>query len=276
MPRTKTVARKGPAGKEFRDNQKRKREEAAAAAAGAPSKRKGNFPSTFQESEPDQDRPSKKAKSTTTSALQTTSHQAQPQKTPSATAAITSTPTPHQIHLQIPAPHDLTPAHQTTHLSILSSSQIQKKVSRILSILGTFSFSDPSPHVVLLSAKAPVGCKLISIAEIAKRELAKSGKKWYQYNVVGQLSTVVPRHAVVEVKDVVQKEGERQVEGDVEMKDEGEEEEAFETMKTPFERALEAEGRPKIRCVATLSLYLSRVRIESLKKIYGEQTNALT
>lgn len=51
--------------------------------------------------------------------------------------------------------------------------------------------------------------------------------------------------------------------------EEEEEEEAFEIMKTPFERALEAEARPKIRAVPTFTLYLSRVRIESLKKIYG-------
>lgn len=57
-------------------------------------------------------------------------------------------------------------------------------------------------------------------------------------------------------------------EGDIEMMD-GEEEEGFEVMKTPFERVLEEEDRPKVRCMPTLTLYLSRVRIESLKKLYG-------
>ncbi|KAJ8057973.1 hypothetical protein OCU04_013146 [Sclerotinia nivalis] len=259
MARTKMAGRKGPVGKEYRDNQKRKREEAESAC-----KDKGNFPSTFQ----DQDRPSKKPKPTTTT-LQTTCQQA-----PSTTSVpVTTAPVNLQAQRQIPAPHDLTRTHQTTEMSILSSSQIQKKASRILSILSTFSFSDPTPHVVLLSAKAPVACKLISIAEIVKRELAKSGAKWFQYNVVGELSTTIPRNYTEIGKDENEKEAEE--EGDVEMKDEGEEE-AFEVMKTPFERALEAEERPKIRGLATLSLYLSRVRIESLKKIYGEQTNALT
>ncbi|QSZ32527.1 hypothetical protein DSL72_002105 [Monilinia vaccinii-corymbosi] len=259
MARTKNAARRGGAPrKESRDNPKRKREEAIGAEG---PKRKENFPSTFQEH--DQDRPSKKAKSTTTT-VPSTSHQAKPTNTITSASALLST----NQKPQISPPIDITPSHQTTHLSILSSSPIQKKVARILSILSTFSFSDPSPHVVLLSAKAPSVCKLISIAEIVKRELAKTGKKWYQYNVVGELANSVPRRI----------EAEREDGGDVEMRDgeEEEEEEAFETMKTPFERALDAEGRPKMRALATLTLYLSRVRIESLKRIYGEQTNALT
>ncbi|KAF7866740.1 hypothetical protein EAF04_005582 [Stromatinia cepivora] len=272
MARTKMAGRKGPIGKEYRDNQKRKREEAESA-----SKDKGNFPSTFQ----DQDRPPKKAKPTTTT-VQTTCQQVpstnpapqpHPRNAIPSPIPVTTAPVNLEAQRQIPAPHDLTRTHQTTHMSILSSSQIQKKASRILSILSTFSFSDPAPHVVLLSAKAPVACKLISIAEIVKRELAKNGAKWFQYNVVGELSATIPRNYTEIGKSENEKEGVE--EGDVEMKDEGEEE-AFEVMKTPFERALEAEERPKIRGVATLSLYLSRVRVESLKKLYGEQTNALT
>ncbi|KAK6592381.1 hypothetical protein H4I95_11772 [Botrytis cinerea] len=189
---------------------------------------------------------------------------------PSSSTPVTTAPSKLGGQRQIPAPHDLTHTHRTTELSILSSSQIQKKASRILSILSTFSFSDPAPHVVLLSAKAPVAGKLITIAEIAKRELAKTGAKWFQYNVVGELTaTISSNNAEVE------KTGDEK-DGDTEMKDGEEEEEAFETMKTPFERVLEAEDRPKIRAVPTFTLYLSRVRIESLRKMYGEQTNALT
>lgn len=263
MGRTNNIARKGLAGKEFRDNQKRKREEAAGAES---HKRKGNFPSAFQEL--DRDRPSKKAKSTTDS------HQEHSKIQPTATAAVPQvqgqpqnitpfsvpavpTPTTYKTPPQIIPPVDITPSHQTTHISILSSSKIQKKVKSTLSILSTFSFSDPSPHVVLLSARSNAVNKLIGIAEIVKRELAKNGKKWYQYNVLAGLENIVPRKTEVEEEE----KGE-----DVEMEDD---EEAFETMKTPFERALDAEGRPKIKCIATVTLYLSRVRIESLKRTYG-------
>ncbi|KAK6605192.1 hypothetical protein ACHAPC_008279 [Botrytis cinerea] len=269
MARAKGAARRDDAGHEFRENQKRKRELAEGA-----SRDKGNFPSIFQE----QDRPSKKARAATT-IPKISSHQSssaapgtqdRAHNDPSSSTPVTTAPSKLGGQRQIPAPHDLTHTHRTTELSILSSSQIQKKASRILSILSTFSFSDPAPHVVLLSAKAPVAGKLITIAEIAKRELAKTGAKWFQYNVVGELTaTISSNNAEVE------KTGDEK-DGDTEMKDGEEEEEAFETMKTPFERVLEAEDRPKIRAVPTFTLYLSRVRIESLRKMYGEQTNALT
>ncbi|EHL00054.1 hypothetical protein M7I_4136 [Glarea lozoyensis 74030] len=58
-----------------------------------------------------------------------------------------------------------------------------------------------------------------------------------------------------------------------EKSEDGEEEDSFEVMKTPFERAVE--GTLKIRAMPVMATYLSRVRIESLRKKYGEQTNAL-
>jgi hypothetical protein len=42
---------------------------------------------------------------------------------------------------------------------------------------------------------------------------------------------------------------------------------AFETMKTPFERA--NEEKAKVRAVPNMSLYLARVRIDSLRKAYA-------
>ena len=42
---------------------------------------------------------------------------------------------------------------------------------------------------------------------------------------------------------------------------------AFETMKTPFERSIE--GKPKVRAVPHMTIYLSRVRIDSLRKELG-------
>lgn len=42
---------------------------------------------------------------------------------------------------------------------------------------------------------------------------------------------------------------------------------AFETMKTPLERAVE--GKPKIRAVPVMTIYLSRVRVDALKSAFG-------
>lgn len=110
----------------------------------------------------------------------------------------------------------------------------------------------------MLHSKAKLASKLITVVEIAKREIAAGGGKWFQYNVV----------------DTIMEKKEKKVSG--ERKDDGEgedgegeeeEEEGFETMKTPFERAIE--GKAKLRAVPTMTTYLSRVRIEGLRKAYG-------
>ncbi len=131
----------------------------------------------------------------------------------------------------------------------------------------------------MLHAKAPCAAKMISIAEIAKREIAKEGGKWFQYNRVEVV--------MAEIKDATKKchrkeglpngkSGEEDdgagggemdaVNGqDTEVVDE--ESTAFETMKTPFERA--NEHQPKLRAVPVMSVFLSRVRIDGLRRAYG-------
>jgi hypothetical protein len=52
------------------------------------------------------------------------------------------------------------------------------------------------------------------------------------------------------------------------------EEEGFETMKTRIERMVD--GTDKVRAVPVMTVYLSRVRVEKLRGLFGEQTNALT
>jgi len=113
---------------------------------------------------------------------------------------------------------------------------------------------------VTLYAKGDVGAKLITVVEIAKREVAGKGGKWFQYSCV--------EGKVEEVKKRKEKKGG----GQSDQKKNGDggedgEEEGFEVMKTPFERAIE--GRPKVREVPVLIVYLSRVRIEILRKKYG-------
>jgi len=131
----------------------------------------------------------------------------------------------------------------------------------------------------MMKAKAGVASKMISIAEIAKREIGKEGGKWFQYNCV--------EGVMEELKEKPKKGKESKEKGkdgggekgvlDAEKEgDDGESEEestAFETMKTPFERA--NEEKAKVRVVPIMSLYLSRVRIDGLRKAYGEQTNTL-
>lgn len=121
---------------------------------------------------------------------------------------------------------------------------------------------DSKPALVVLTAKSPVGTKLITIVEIAKREIGAQAGKWFQYCAVGESLQV---QAPIEARNGKSK-GKG---GNREGNDEGseEEEEAFEEMKTPFERAIE--GKEKVRTVPLLTIYLARVRVEGLRRIYG-------
>ncbi|KAI1486092.1 hypothetical protein F5X96DRAFT_271496 [Biscogniauxia mediterranea] len=198
--------------------------------------------------------------------------------------------------------------------SVISSSKIQQRVTALLRHLRASTSDDPAAadgkppkktRLSILRARAPDAGKLISIAEIAKRELEKSGAqggeggRWYQYMALGEEKKERPRggggdegRTVIEEtvlggggggpnardpnnkNDKTPRAGDgrdekREDDGD---EDEDEDEDDFEVMKTPLERAIE--GRPLVRAVPVLNLFLSRVSVEELKKRYGEQTNA--
>ncbi|KAI2606004.1 uncharacterized protein GGS25DRAFT_499119 [Hypoxylon fragiforme] len=144
--------------------------------------------------------------------------------------------------------------------SVISASKIQKKVTSVLQHL-TSSSADRTTRVSVLRARASDAGKLVSIAEIARRELGKregDGRIWFQYIALGEELKEIPRgdgNTVIE-------------ETKLGMMDDDD----FEIMKTPFERAIE--GQPRVRGVPIMSLFLCRTSIEELKKRYGEQTNA--
>lgn len=161
-------------------------------------------------------------------------------------------------------------SYDVTEMNIISSSRIEAKVTKILLTLAKFSFIPPcKPNIVYLHAKSPCASKLISILEISKRNIAEKGGKWYQYNQLGEIKEEKKRETTGggrTLADAMDVDGEEMKGGDAT-------DFQFETMKTPFERAVE--GKPKVRAVAILGIYLSRVRVESLKKQHGEQTNGL-
>ncbi|KAI1502640.1 hypothetical protein F5X99DRAFT_155034 [Biscogniauxia marginata] len=192
--------------------------------------------------------------------------------------------------------------------SVLSSSKIQQRVSALLRHLASPSASSdhdhdhdhPSPiptavvatngkpktRLSILRARAPDAGKLISIAEIAKRELEKGDSlggdagHWYQYIALGEEKKERPRgegrtiieETVLGGPNAQDHNSDKDKDNDGD-RDEEEDEDDFEVMKTPFERAIE--GRPLVRAVPVMSLFLSRVSVEELKKRYGEQTNTL-
>lgn len=266
MSRTKAKARRNEAGRQYRQNRAEKKmqlEEATpsnstsvSAASSPPVAKKAKFSSNA-------DKAVDQAHATITTPSQTIIADRIAANPPS-----TSTPA-------IPA--DVATTHDVTTMSIISSSHIQKKVTRILELLSAFSFVAPTkPGVVMLYGKAPVASKMITIVEIAKREIAQNGGKWFQYNKVEQ--TLMIREKIDASSKTLGLEGKGMNSMDLdEAEDIKTDDETtgsmFETMKTPFERAIE--DRPKFRAIPVMTLYLSRVRVESLKKMHGEQTNAL-
>ncbi|KAI9867150.1 MAG: hypothetical protein M1813_009428 [Trichoglossum hirsutum] len=194
----------------------------------------------------------------------------------------------------------LSNTHDVISFSVMSSSSIQKKVTTVLSHLSSQSTAK-RPLLAVLTAKAGVASKAITIAEISKREIEKDGGKWFQYsgvegvlgewtpkdrgtkskgeeiggNVEDGTKTTVSENPAEEVAKVTQESVDRR--NDVE-EDEEEEEGVFETMRDPPANdqgtqegpsIAEYELRRKVRAVPVLTIFLSRTRVGELKKQYG-------
>jgi len=269
MARTKAKARRGPEGREYRENAKmpedRKRNQENRKRKH--DERKAGKTLTQEQKEDPQPPPAAKKNKKIKGAgrekeveesLQSNSASRPAPTTSHDSSASNLTDTP-QILTELENTHDV------TIINIISSSQIQQKVTRALELLSEYPTPPQTkPKVVMLHAKAPIASKLITIAEITKREIVKGGGKWFQYNKLGQ---------IVEEKKPREEKGKEKVAGrDVSMAENGDEEglneseEEFETMKTPFERAIE--GKPKVRAAPVMTVYLSRERIDSLRKKY--------
>jgi hypothetical protein len=154
-------------------------------------------------------------------------------------------------------------------MNIITSSSIQRKVTHAVET--AMGSTLPKSAVVKLHAKGPAASKMITVVEIAERQIEQKGGKWFQYNKVEQVLAERPDKKDVKNKGNgkgKEKEGEGDpAELDGEEEEDAEEREAFETMKTPFERA--NEGTAKVRAVPVMTIYLTCTRIEELRKAYG-------
>lgn len=122
---------------------------------------------------------------------------------------------------------------------------------------------DPRPVLVELRARGPAAGKLVTVVEIAKRQVGKMGGRWFEYCSVGEVGEEREGDGESDKEEGGKGKGEEMVEDG----EEEEEEEGFETMKTPFER--EMEGRKKVRKVPVMTVYLCQSRIEELRKLHG-------
>lgn len=119
---------------------------------------------------------------------------------------------------------------------------------------------------MLLYARPPEVCKLITVVETCKRLLKAEGKSWWQYNEMFEMELEEKEKAkeggnvdVVE-KTVLEGVGEEEADDD-------EEDEDFEVMESRFEKAVLPPQRPTT--VKSLRVFLALNAVQELKTREG-------
>ncbi|CAM1500916.1 Fc.00g100780.m01.CDS01 [Cosmosporella sp. VM-42] len=150
---------------------------------------------------------------------------------------------PHQSILS-----ELAPKYDALAASVISSTQIRKRVTYIANhLLG----GSKLPRVALLYARPADACKLITVVEQCKRVLGEEGKTWYQYNQLFDLPEAPKKRDIVE-ETVLEREPEDDSESD-----------EFEIMHNRFEDAVLPP--PTTRTVKSMRVFLSITPIPELR-----------
>ena len=148
---------------------------------------------------------------------------------------------------------ELAKRYHITSLSVASGTQVSTRVSDIIKHLNHGPKDDGKPVILGLSTSSRNANKLITIVEIAKRELATKGAQLYQYNALGSETIKVERKA--------KQSKEKSKDASLGVDDQSDD--AFETM------GENDGGGEKIRLVPTMTTYLSSASIKELKMQYG-------
>ncbi|KAI9711090.1 MAG: hypothetical protein M1812_007284 [Candelaria pacifica] len=175
-------------------------------------------------------------------------------------------------------------------INVISSSSIKSKVDQLLAVLTGHPFESAKSPIVVLTAKPKVAGKLISIVEIAKRQLAENNRTYFQYT--GLKSQMV--EISTPVVQVRQQQGTEQRAANVAANDVEDDEldDSFEVIEEPKAKpdsavlsARDAKaqasagvsvGGHKTRAVPLLFICMSTKHIQEFNDIYGEQTNVKT
>ncbi|TQS35191.1 hypothetical protein Golomagni_04395 [Golovinomyces magnicellulatus] len=165
----------------------------------------------------------------------------------------------------LPLPKTLSDHYDLKLLNISSASKIHAKVTQALGVLASFPVVTGSKNAVVLLRAKPNACgKMISIVEIVKREISSTMQgKWYQYNVLDHTpeeSNTFPKNA--KEKTQIAEEG-----NDIDDVNK----EKSENNNASFEKAIF--GVSNVKAQPVMSIYLSRVRIEELRKKHGKRTD---
>ncbi|KAL9035551.1 MAG: hypothetical protein Q9180_004802 [Flavoplaca navasiana] len=236
-------------------------------------------------------RPTKRLKTNAGSAIPSVSVQESSATQPPtlATNSIQTEAAPSPIPIPSEIQH-LQDQYDISTISIISSSKIQQKVKNLIARVERFTFANVSakPGVVVLHAKAASASKLISVIEIAKKDIETRGGKWYQYSklhsellefkekqrkpsqdgrtLAGTTSgpsttadgkTRPQRTDAGDQHDLVEEEG-----------DDSDAEVAFETLQHQSSGAT-SNGTSKVRATPIMTVYFACVPVPGLKDLFG-------
>lgn len=144
---------------------------------------------------------------------------------------------------------ELQPKYDVLVASVISSTQIRKRVAQAAAHLA--ATSSDRPRLVLLHARTAEVCKLITIVEHCKRTMGGEGRAWYQYNQLFDLPAEQKKKADVVEETVLDKDA-----GDSDSDD-------FEVMSGRFEKAVLPP--PSGRTVKSLRVVFSLQPVPELK-----------
>ncbi|KJZ78220.1 hypothetical protein HIM_02258 [Hirsutella minnesotensis 3608] len=142
----------------------------------------------------------------------------------------------------------LQPKYDVHVASIISSTQIRTRVQQAVAHVGTAA---DRPRVVLLHARPPQVCKMITVAEQCKRHLADGSKACVQYNQLFDAPARAPQVNKVN-ETVLDKDGQ------------GSDSDEFEVMRTRFDEAVFPSA--PARTVKSMRIFLSSNPIQELEK----------
>jgi hypothetical protein len=166
----------------------------------------------------------------------------------------------------------LSETHTITRLSIQSNTQISAKATNVISKLSpttqekdsskTDTDTNAKPPLIILRAQSRWASKLISIVEIAKRNLESpdSGIKIFQYSSLSSEMVEIERKPKPKGLGAPLPEGEG-----------SDDEDAFQTMgaSAPTASSGQDEGGMKKRAVPVLTVYLATRPVKALRSEFG-------
>lgn len=150
--------------------------------------------------------------------------------------------------------HKLT-IHQSTHIS--------SRVQSAIAVLHTQPREDGKPVIAVLVAKGRAINKLVSITEIAKRDLATKGIKALQYTGLGSVKLKLPRMPAKPLTPSGDVDSQPGGNGNSDDEDQDEVEDAFQIMGKTMD-----EGT-KDRQVPVITIYLATTAIKELHDAFG-------